>query len=132
MHFNSLASRRQNYLKDVDLETLCIAEINDLLSTLAARKYDQPSLRSLELKREGVLADLQHLKGEVTQALDDLDHRLQTEGKLTESTQVLLVMLQRMKGQLSALQPTMTNDANDTLRVSHAVSTSDDLAVVLS
>ena len=110
---------------------LCIAEINDLLSTLITRKYDQQSLRSLELQQEDVLGALQHLKAEVTQALVDLDHRIQTEGMLDESTQSLLLMLQRMKGQLIALRPTMTNEANDALRVSSAASTSDCSSVIV-
>jgi hypothetical protein len=49
----------KSFIKDVDLETSHLSEVNELVSTLAERRCDQQILRSLEKKQEDALHDLQ-------------------------------------------------------------------------
>lgn len=49
----------KNFLRDVDLETAYLSEVNEFITTLIDRKYDPQIIRLLEKKREDVLHDLQ-------------------------------------------------------------------------
>jgi hypothetical protein len=49
----------KSFIKDVDLETSHLSEVNELVLTLAERRCDQQILRSLEKKQEDALHDLQ-------------------------------------------------------------------------
>ncbi len=51
----------QSFIKDVDLETSHLSEVNDLILTLTERKFDQQIIRILEKKQEDALHDLQRL-----------------------------------------------------------------------
>jgi hypothetical protein len=51
----------KNFIKDVDLESSHLVEVNELILTLIDRNYDQHIIRSLEKKQEDTLHDLQRL-----------------------------------------------------------------------
>lgn len=48
----------KSFVKDVDLETSHLSEVNDLILTLTERKGDLQMIRALEKKREDVIHDL--------------------------------------------------------------------------
>lgn len=48
----------KGFIKDVDLETSHLTEINDLLSILTERKCDQQIIQTLEKKRRDTLHDI--------------------------------------------------------------------------
>jgi hypothetical protein len=49
----------KSFIKDVDTESAHLNDINELILTLADKKYDQQIIRVLEKKQEDVLHDLQ-------------------------------------------------------------------------
>jgi hypothetical protein len=49
----------KSFIKDVDIESSHLNDINELILALADRKYDQQIIRSLEKKQEDVLHELQ-------------------------------------------------------------------------
>lgn len=49
----------KSFIKDVDLESSHLVEVNELISTLVDRNYDQHIIHSLEKKQEDARHDLQ-------------------------------------------------------------------------
>jgi hypothetical protein len=49
----------KSIMKDVDLESSYLSEVDDLITTLFEKRYDQQMIRSLEKKHEDALHDLQ-------------------------------------------------------------------------
>jgi len=49
----------KSIMKDVDLESSYLSEVDDLITTLFEKRYDQQMIRSLEKKLEDALHDLQ-------------------------------------------------------------------------
>ena len=48
----------KSFIRYVDLEITHLSEVNELISTLGERKYDQQAIRTLEKKREDTAHDL--------------------------------------------------------------------------
>ena len=59
------------------------------------------------------------LKTETTRAIGNLDQQIQEQEKLRQHARTILSLIQQIKGQLIKLRPTMTDEANQTLRVRH-------------
>ncbi|CAF1425562.1 unnamed protein product [Rotaria sordida] len=69
----NVTRKQESFIKDVDLETSHLSEVNDLILTLTERKCDQQIIRSLEKKQEDILQDLLNLKNETTKTIENLD-----------------------------------------------------------
>ncbi|CAF4452166.1 unnamed protein product, partial [Adineta steineri] len=76
----------KTFLKDVDLESSLLSEVDDLITALFERRYDQHTIRVLEKKHEDALHDFQSLKNETTRTIENLDHQVQEQEKLRQNT----------------------------------------------
>ncbi|CAF3725966.1 unnamed protein product [Adineta steineri] len=102
----------KTFLKDVDLESSLLSEVDDLITALFERRYDQHTIRVLEKKHEDALHDFQSLKNETTRTIENLDHQVQEQEKLRQNTRTISAVLQRTKLQLIEIHPTLNGEAD--------------------
>ncbi|CAF3475042.1 unnamed protein product [Rotaria socialis] len=106
----------KGFIKDVDLETSHLSEVNDLISTLAERKCDQEIILALEKRRKDLLHDLLNLKDETTKTVQTLDQQAEEQEKLRQNARAMLSIIQRTKVQLIELRPSINDEADQKLK----------------
>ncbi|CAM4803210.1 unnamed protein product [Rotaria magnacalcarata] len=106
----------KGFIKDVDLETSHLSEVNDLISTLAERKCDQEIILALEKRRKDILHDLLNLKDETTKTIQTLDQQVEEQEKLRQNARAMLSIIQRTKVQLIELRPSINDEADQKLK----------------
>ncbi|CAF1134620.1 unnamed protein product [Rotaria sordida] len=120
----------KSFIKDVDLETSHLSQVNDLILTLTERKCHQQIIRSLEKKQEDILQDLLKsfvlliffyylnlsLKNETTKTIENLDQKVQEQEKLRQNACTMLSIIQRTKVQLIELRPTINDETDQKLK----------------
>ncbi|CAF1565086.1 unnamed protein product [Rotaria sordida] len=127
----SISDGFASFIKDVDLETSHLSQVNDLILTLTERKCHQQIIRSLEKKQEDILQDLLKsfvlliffyylnlsLKNETTKTIENLDQKVQEQEKLRQNACTMLSIIQRTKVQLIELRPTINDETDQKLKV---------------
>ncbi|UJR08743.1 hypothetical protein I4U23_013000 [Adineta vaga] len=106
----------KSFMKDVDLESSLLSEVDGMITTLFERRYDQHIIRTLEKRHQDAVQDYQSLKSETSRTIEHLDQQVQEQEKLRQNARSMSSILQRVKVQLIEIHPTLTNDADQNLK----------------
>ncbi|CAF1053347.1 unnamed protein product [Adineta ricciae] len=106
----------KSFMKDIDLESSLLSEVDDMITALFEKRYDQQIVRSLEKKHQDALQDYQNLKIETTKTVEHLDQQVQEQEKLRQNARSISAIIQRIKVQLIEIHPTLTNEADQKLK----------------